>query len=251
MSTRLRLEDISHLPLPGTDVPAAIRFAPGGEALTYLQSTDGSLVRSLWWHDLRSGERRVVAGPLPGTEQRRDDRARGAAAAGADAHERARRHRVRLGHARCASRRWPCRWVAASWSAPESMPAPRSRPSPRWRASTGSRAPSWRQTDSMSRSSAMATCGSRALGGGTPRRLTDDAEPGVFNGLAEFIAAEELEPLRGPVVEPRRRPPRVRARRRAGRAAIRDLASRVRDPRPTRSTAIRSPAGRMRASRCV
>ena len=33
--------------------------------------------------------------------------------------------------------------------------------------------------------------------GGPPRRVTDDAEPGVFNGLAEFVAAEELGRLDG------------------------------------------------------
>jgi dipeptidyl-peptidase-4 len=32
---------------------------------------------------------------------------------------------------------------------------------------------------------------------GRPRRLTDDAEPGVFNGLAEFIASEEFQRFDG------------------------------------------------------
>src|SRR5688572_33347869 len=67
MDTRLRLEDISRLPQPGTDVPAEIAFDPDGQGLTFLQSTDGSLVRSLWWYDLESGERQVIAGPTPGT----------------------------------------------------------------------------------------------------------------------------------------------------------------------------------------
>ncbi len=34
-------------------------------------------------------------------------------------------------------------------------------------------------------------------GGGAAQRLTDDAEPGVFNGLAEFMAAEELDRYEG------------------------------------------------------
>ena len=33
--------------------------------------------------------------------------------------------------------------------------------------------------------------------GGSPTRLTDDAEPGVFSGLAEFVATEELHRFEG------------------------------------------------------
>ena len=53
---------------PATTFPPRIAFTPDGGALTYLQSTDGSLVRSLWWHDLATGERRVILGPQSGTE---------------------------------------------------------------------------------------------------------------------------------------------------------------------------------------
>jgi dipeptidyl-peptidase-4 len=35
------------------------------------------------------------------------------------------------------------------------------------------------------------------ISGGSPLRLTDDAEPGVFNGLAEFVASEELGRFEG------------------------------------------------------
>ena len=68
MPAPLTLASLGQLPLPGTDIPAAIAFTPDGAALTYLQSTDGSLVRSLWWHDLATGERRVILGPQSGTE---------------------------------------------------------------------------------------------------------------------------------------------------------------------------------------
>ena len=68
MPAPLTLASLGQLPLPGTDIPASIAFTPDGAALTYLQSTDGSLVRSLWWHDLASGERRVILGPQSGTE---------------------------------------------------------------------------------------------------------------------------------------------------------------------------------------
>ena len=68
MPAPLTLASLGQLPLPGNDIPAALAFAPDGGALTYLQSADGSLVRSLWWHDLATGERRVILGPQSGTE---------------------------------------------------------------------------------------------------------------------------------------------------------------------------------------
>jgi dipeptidyl-peptidase 4 len=68
MPAPLTLASLGQLPLPGTDIPAGLAFTPDGGALTYLQSTDGSLVRSMWWHDLGSGERRVILGPQSGTE---------------------------------------------------------------------------------------------------------------------------------------------------------------------------------------
>jgi hypothetical protein len=68
VARRLKLADISQLPYPGTAVPGSIQFSPDGKALTYLPSPEGTLVRSLWWHDLASDERRLLASPLPETE---------------------------------------------------------------------------------------------------------------------------------------------------------------------------------------
>jgi len=67
VSRHLGLDDLGRLPLPGMNVPAAVAFAPDGRAIAYLYSADDSLVRSLWRHDLASGERWVVASPLPET----------------------------------------------------------------------------------------------------------------------------------------------------------------------------------------
>ncbi|HET6745731.1 MAG TPA: DPP IV N-terminal domain-containing protein [Candidatus Limnocylindria bacterium] len=191
MSVHLRLEDISHLPQPGTDVPAAIRFAPGGEALTYLQSTDGSLVRSLWWHDLRSGERRVIAGPIPGTE--RED------AIGHE--ERLRRERTRTSELGVTEFAW------AAYAAKPTLAVPvggrvLAGTGPDARAAVDGLAP-LEGVEAVS-CAVLAPDGLRVafvrdgdlwvtdLEGAVPLRLTHDAEPGVFNGLAEFIAAEEL-----------------------------------------------------------
>jgi hypothetical protein len=63
------LADLARLPLPGTDGPIEVRFAPGGSALTYLAGEPGSQVRSLWRHDLATGRRVLLAGPAPGSER--------------------------------------------------------------------------------------------------------------------------------------------------------------------------------------
>ena len=67
MRRPLTLDDISRRPEPGMDAPGSVTFAPGGRSITYLFSPTGSLVRSLWRHDLVSGERTEIASPLPET----------------------------------------------------------------------------------------------------------------------------------------------------------------------------------------
>jgi dipeptidyl-peptidase-4 len=44
-------------------VPARIAFTPDSRWVTWLHSAEGGLVRSLWAHDIETGERRVLAGP--------------------------------------------------------------------------------------------------------------------------------------------------------------------------------------------
>src|SRR5512146_3276228 len=52
--------DVARYPRPGTAVPAAIRFAPGGSLVTCLASPDGSLTQSLVAVDAATGARRVL-----------------------------------------------------------------------------------------------------------------------------------------------------------------------------------------------
>ena len=63
------LPDLARLPLPGTEAPNTVRFTPDGSALTYLLAQPGSLVGSLWRHDLASGQRALLAGPAPEAER--------------------------------------------------------------------------------------------------------------------------------------------------------------------------------------
>jgi dipeptidyl-peptidase-4 len=188
MPKRLNVEDISHLPLPGTDIPGSVAFTPDGRSLTYLRSTDGSLVRSLWRHDLESGERRILAGPLP--EASREE------ALGHE--EQLRRERSRTSELGVTEYSWATDAAVPTLVVPiagrvfvavgdEALSGVRPL-SGVANASCAVLAPDGRRVAFVSDADLWVA----PVDGSPPRRLTDDAEPAVFNGLAEFIAAEEL-----------------------------------------------------------
>jgi dipeptidyl-peptidase-4 len=52
----ITLEDIATYPLPGTSLPGSLAFSPDDRWLTWLDSPDGTLVRELYAKDLQSGE---------------------------------------------------------------------------------------------------------------------------------------------------------------------------------------------------
>ena len=190
MARRLTLDDISHLPYPGTAVPAAIEFSPDGSALTYLHSEEGTLVRSLWWHDLQSNQRRVIAAPLRETADE----------ASLSLEEHLRRERTRTSELGVTDYAWA-----------------RAAPRPTLLVTLGGRllisrdggeAEAIAGVDGVA-SATIAADGSRVayvvggdlwiatLDGSSPRRVTRDAEAGVFNGLADYAAAEELDRFDG------------------------------------------------------
>jgi len=186
-----RLADLGRLPIPGTDGPASVRFTPDASALTYLQAEPGSLVQSLWRHDLSSGERTQLAAP------------------GAEAGDAAQlTHREELDRER---RRATALGVTAyAWLAAGSQPlllVPMG-----GRAMVGASrdarlqpVPGVEGADAMTGApdgSAIAFVRSGDLwiarvDGGDAAQITRDAEDGVFNGLAEYAAAEELERFDG------------------------------------------------------
>jgi dipeptidyl-peptidase-4 len=189
MPAPLTLASLGQLPLPGTDIPAAIAFAPGGDALTYLQSTNGSLVRSLWWHDLASGERRVILGPQAGTERETT----------LSHEEHLRRERTRTSELGVTEFAWASHAELPTLVVPVGGQA--------FFGSGRGAADALTPLDGVDGVSAAAVAADgkhvafvrdgdlwmAAVDGGAPRRLTNDAEPGLFNGLAEFVAAEELD----------------------------------------------------------
>jgi dipeptidyl-peptidase-4 len=58
--TTLTLADVAHYPRPGTTAPRRVEFTPDGAAVTYLFSGAGTLEQQLWRHDLATGERRSL-----------------------------------------------------------------------------------------------------------------------------------------------------------------------------------------------
>ncbi|WP_420644361.1 S9 family peptidase [Candidatus Leptofilum sp.] len=59
----IELNDLVQFPLPGMNVPGALRFSPDGRFLTYLFSPDGGMVRQLYRYDLADGTSRLLIAP--------------------------------------------------------------------------------------------------------------------------------------------------------------------------------------------
>ncbi len=66
LSKSLSLDDVARYPRPGMTAPRRVEFTPDGAAVAYLFSPQGTLVQELWTHDIATGERRLVAGELAG-----------------------------------------------------------------------------------------------------------------------------------------------------------------------------------------
>ena len=188
MSDELTLADVIRQPAPGLDHPGSPSFSPDASAVTYLQSADHSLVRSLWWHDLASGARAELLGSA-GTPT--DEEA-------LTHEERLRRERTRTSELGVTEHAWSTGAGSATLLVPRSGTAltahggapPELAPVP------GVEGTSCTILSPDGRRLAFVRDGDLwvvDLPDGTPRRLTHDAQPGVRNGLAEYAAAEELD----------------------------------------------------------
>ena len=188
MSGALTLADVIRQPAPGLDHPGSPAFSPDAAAVTYLQSTDRSLVRSLWWHDLASGARTELLGPA-GTPT--DE--------GALTHEeRLRRERTRTSELGVTEFAWSTGAGSATLLVPRSgtaLTAHGGAP-PKLVAVPGVEGTSCTTLSPDGQRLAFVRDGDLwvvDLPDGAPRRLTRDAQAGVRNGLAEYAAAEELD----------------------------------------------------------
>lgn len=179
MTRRLTVDDVVRQPLPGMDAPARAQFTRDGRALTYLQGPPDSVVRSLWRHDLASGERTLLADPavqptLARDEELRRERQR-ERGSGITDYQRADDADVLL--VVSAGRLFVSHDGQLVVPVPDVQDVQDARLSPDGR------------HVAFVRSGDIHVV---AASGGPARRLTNDAAPGVFNGLAEYIAAEEL-----------------------------------------------------------
>ena len=189
------LADLARLPIPGTDAPIEVRFTPDGSALTYLAGESRSQVRSLWRHDLASGERVQLAGPAPAAE-REETLSRD---------EQLQRERRRTGSLGITEYAWAARAEEPTLIVPtggqvlvgigeatrrgplepvpgvEDVAAAAVSPN-------GTRLAFVREGD---------VCVVSLTGDAALRRVTEDAADGVSNGLADYAAAEELARYEG------------------------------------------------------
>ncbi|HEY8921642.1 MAG TPA: DPP IV N-terminal domain-containing protein [Candidatus Limnocylindria bacterium] len=189
----LTLDDVARRPEPGMDAPGSAVFAPDGRSITYLHSPDGSLVRSLWRHDLASGKRVEIAVPLPETT-REETLSR------ADHLLRERTGAIELGVTSFA-------WAGDAQEPTLLIPmngrlfvafGPQIERGVHEIAGADHAGGASLSPDGRFVSFSMGgDLHVAAVHDGPPRRITHDAEEGVFNGLAEFAAAEELGRFEG------------------------------------------------------
>ncbi len=189
------LADLARLPLPGTDGPIEVRFTPDGSALTYLAGDPGSQVRSLWRHDLASGERVLLAGPAAAAEREET----------LSQEEQLQRERRRTGSLGITEYAWAPRAVEPTLVVPtggrvlvgigdatlhgplEAMPGVQG-------VAAAAVAPDGRHLAFVRDGDVWVV---PLSGADAPRRVTDDAADGVSNGLADYAAAEELGRFEG------------------------------------------------------
>jgi dipeptidyl-peptidase-4 len=183
--SRIDLVDVARYPLPGTLAPGSIRFMPDDGAVTWLHSPEGTLSRELFAVDVATGERRPLVGDDAGVQEGE-----------LTIEEKLRRERMRELATGVTRYEWsetggvlvvPLAsglWVGDRLVDVGGGPVldPQVSPDGRWVAFV--------QDDELH---VVATDGASP-----PRQLTEGARgTGRTNGLAEFVAQEEMGRLHG------------------------------------------------------
>jgi dipeptidyl-peptidase-4 len=181
----LTLDLVARYPRPGTAVPGKISFSPDGKLLAFLHSEEGGLSRVLWAMDVATGERRVLFAPP----------AEGVTDANVSREEALRRERQRLRETGVTHYAWaeegdsllvPLRGEAWVVSGGTATCAAKGAVDPHL-SPDGARLAFVRDGELHVAD----------VAGAGERRLTHDAQPGVTNGLAEFVAQEEMARFSG------------------------------------------------------
>ncbi len=182
----LTLADVVRQPRPGTLVPGGLAFTPDGAAVTYLFSEGGDLVRSLWRYDIVTGERGVLAGPPPASTSEGQ----------LSREEELRRERARLRELGVTSYQWAKSAERPVLLVPGGGKLYAAIGDHTLRELVGIEGAIDPRLSNDGRLVAYVRDGElfvAELAGGAPRQLTSGAEDGLTNGLAEFIAQEELD----------------------------------------------------------
>jgi dipeptidyl-peptidase-4 len=181
------IEEVARFPLPGTAIPGALAFSPDNRLVTYLFSPEGGLVRQLYAYDTETGREQLLVSPIDG----------GASEENLSLEEKLRRERLRQREVGVTQYAWadtgsrilvplpdglycaegpeaPLEKILDAGQSP--ILDPRFSPNGRWIAFV--------QESELYIVPAT---------GGDPRQLTHGARGnGKTNGLAEFIAQEEM-----------------------------------------------------------
>lgn len=181
----LTLDLVARYPRPGTAIPGKIAFSPDGRLLTYLHASDGGLARVLHAMDVATGATRVLFAPPDG----------GVTDANVSREEALRRERQRLRETGVTHYSWSETGSTLlvplggdAWAGPEGSLTRVARGAVDPRLSPdGTRLAFVRDGELFI----------VELATGAERRLTHDARPGVTNGLAEYVAQEEMDRFSG------------------------------------------------------
>jgi dipeptidyl-peptidase-4 len=174
------LDLVARYPRPGTSAPGKLAFSPDGRLLTFLHATDGGLARVLHAMDVATGASRILFSPPQG----------GVTDANASREEALRRERQRLRETGVTHYAWSesgntllVPLGGDVWAGPEGSLrlVARGAVDPHL-SPDGSRVAFVRQGELHVVD----------VSGEAERRLTHDGQPGVTNGLAEYVAQEEM-----------------------------------------------------------
>lgn len=168
---KLSAQDLARYPRPGSAAPAGFKFSPSGRRLAYLFSETGGLARDLWELDLDSGERRILQAAGGDAAMSRD--------------EELRRERQRLRETGVTRFAWAREADMLLATVGEDVIVD---------GQVMERGVVDPQLSADGRLLAFVREGELWAGG---RRLTFDGQPGLTNGLADYVAQEEMHRATG------------------------------------------------------